>query len=64
MAGIKYYKLTERELLALIATADSCEAMSGDLDSEAKRAMIAIKAIEKRHGVNFIRNYSDNEINY
>ena len=38
MAGAKYFKVTEKELMALIATADSCEAMEGDLDDEAKSA--------------------------
>lgn len=62
MGKTKYYRVTEKELFALIATADSCEAMSGDLDDEAKRAMKAIKAIGERHGVDFVRNYSDTDI--
>jgi hypothetical protein len=45
VSGTKYYKVTEKELMALIATADSCEAISGDLDDEAKRAQKAIKSI-------------------
>lgn len=64
VAGTKYYKVTEKELMALIATADSCEAMSGDLDDEAKRAQKAIKSIGKRHGVEFVRDYSVTEIKY
>ncbi|CDT76654.1 hypothetical protein [Vibrio crassostreae] len=64
MAGTKYFKVTEKELEALIATADSCEAMAGDLDDEAKRAKKAIKAIGKRHGVEFVRDYSNTEIKY
>ena len=64
MAGTKYFKVTEKELMALIATADSCKAMAGDLDDEAKIALKAIKAIGKRHGVEFVRDYSDTEIKY
>lgn len=64
VAGTKYYKVTEKELMALIATADSCEAMSGDLNDEAKRAQKAIKSIGKRHGVEFVRDYSVTEIKY
>jgi len=64
VSGTKYYKVTEKELMALIATADSCEAISGDLDDEAKRAQKAIKSIEKRHGVEFVRDYSNSVINY
>lgn len=50
--------------MALIATADSCDAMSGDLEDEAKRAQKAIRAIGKRNGVEFVRNYSNAEIKY
>lgn len=64
MVGTKYFKVTEKELKALIATADSCEAMAGDLDDEAKQAKKAIKAIGKRHGVEFVRDYSNTEIKY
>lgn len=64
MTGTKYFKVTEKELMALISTADSCTAMSGDLDDEAKRAQKAIKAIGKRNGVEFVRDYSDTEIKY
>lgn len=64
MARTKYFKVTEKELMALIATADSCEAMAGDLDDEAKRAQKAIKSIGKRHSVEFVRDYSNSEINY
>ncbi|WP_275666700.1 hypothetical protein [Vibrio tubiashii] len=42
MSGTKYYKVTEKELMALIATADSCNTLAGDLDDEAKRAQKAI----------------------
>lgn len=34
MAGTKYYKVTEKELMALIAAADSCNAMSGAFNDE------------------------------
>lgn len=50
MAETKYYRVTKKELLSLTATADSCNAIGGDLDDEAKRAIAAIKAIEQRHG--------------
>ncbi|ATC60254.1 hypothetical protein [Vibrio anguillarum] len=64
MAGTKYFKVTEKELMALIATADSCDSMGGDLDDEAKRAQKAIKSIGNRHGVEFVRDYSNAEIKY
>ncbi|CCO46660.1 conserved hypothetical protein [Vibrio nigripulchritudo SOn1] len=64
MTGTKYYRVTEKELMALIATADSCDAMSGDLEDEAKRAQKAITSIGKRHGVEFARDYSNIETKY
>lgn len=59
-----YYKLTERELLALVATAESCLAMSEGtadegLHQEATEAMEAIKRIEKRHGVSIQSDFSE-----
>ncbi len=63
MAGTKYYKVTEKELFALIATADTVEAIKGCGDEgkeyEANAAQKAIKAIGKRHGLEFVRDYSD-----
>lgn len=68
MAGTKYYKVTEKELMALIATADSCHAMAGGgdegFDREAKQSQKAIEAIGKRHGVEFVRDYTSSEIKY
>lgn len=63
MPTTKYYRVTEKELLALIATADTVDALKGsgddDLDSEARAAQKAIKAIGKRNGVEFERDYSN-----
>lgn len=68
MSGTKYYKVTEKELMALIATADSCMAMTGGgdegFDREAKQSQKAIETIGKRHGVEFVRDYSDTDIKY
>lgn len=64
----KYYKVTEKELMALITTVDTCMAMVGcgddGLEREAKASRKAITDIGKRHGVEFVRDYSDTEINY
>lgn len=58
----KYYKITEKELLDLIAVADTCMAMVGcdddGLEREAKAAQKAITAIGKRNRVEFERDYS------
>jgi hypothetical protein len=65
MAETKYFKVTEKELMALIATADSCYAMIGideHFETEAKQSQKAIEAIGKRHGVEFVRDYSDIEV--
>jgi hypothetical protein len=46
-----YLKITVKELQALIATADSCEAMANDEDlgREAKLAVKAYRAVLKRN---------------
>ncbi len=64
----KYYKVTEKELLALIAVADTVNAIKGcgdeGIEKEANDAKKAIKAIGNRHGIEFIRDYSSTKINY
>ncbi len=64
----KYYKVTEKELFALIAVADTVDAIKGcgdeGIEEEANASKKAIKAIGKRHGVEFIRDYSNTKINY
>ncbi|MDC5870228.1 hypothetical protein OPW39_15580 [Vibrio europaeus] len=64
----KYYKVTEKELYALIAVADTVDAMKGcgdeGIENEANESQKAIKAIGKRHGIEFVRDYSNTEIKY
>ncbi len=64
----KYYKITEKELMDLIAVTDTCMAMVGcgddGVEREAKAAQKAITAIGKRHGVEFERDYSSIDLKY
>lgn len=58
-----YYQITEKELLALLATADSCYSMAGsgdeDFSREAEDAQKALKAIQKRNGIVIENNYAE-----
>lgn len=61
-----YYKITEKELLALVATAESCHGMAaGDHDEifeqEAEEAMQAIRQIEKRNGIAIQSDFSKDD---
>ncbi|HHP5493858.1 TPA: hypothetical protein ACSCYS_004265 [Aeromonas veronii] len=63
----KYLKITEKELLALVATADSCQSMAegtgdGDFKKEADEAIAAIRSIEKRNGILLQSDYSDPDV--
>lgn len=51
MSTTRYLKITIKELEALIKTADSCQAMGGELYEEANAAVKAYKAVLKRNGL-------------
>lgn len=66
MAKTTYYKITERELLALIATVDTCKAMVGggdeDFEYESIKSQKAIAAICKRNNIEIECDYSKQKV--
>jgi hypothetical protein len=55
----QYYRVTKKELLALIECKETCLAMGGELQAEANIADKAAKAIFKRNNISLTQDYSE-----
>ena len=57
----KYLKITKSELECLIECADTCSALSGDLEYEGRMATNAYTAVLKRNNLSVDADYSETE---